>query len=120
MTPQNMPIAPSATVRHVDAFKRQKPFELSWTVRVLSTHNPWRPSSHGFNLFEQVLRVRTETTIAQILQDAEAVGYYRSDVMRFLRWLYTWGDFLEINGQQYFPAKTEDQPDEAPRKRKRS
>jgi hypothetical protein len=35
-----------------------------------------------------------------------AAGYADdTDVMSHLRWLYTWGDFLEINGQRYFPKQ---------------
>lgn len=105
--PTNMPIAPSATVRHVVAFRRCKPFDPRSSVRVISTHNPWRPNSRAWNLFEQVLRVKTNTTIGGILEDAEAIGYYRADVMRHLRWLFTWGDFIEIDGMRYFPKEPE-------------
>lgn len=101
--PMNMPIAPSAKIKHKRAFRLCKSFNENDKVRLLSTHNPWRPNAHGNNLFEYVLRVKPETTIGQILDDAEAIGYYRTDVMKFIRWLYTWGDFLEINGQRYFP-----------------
>lgn len=119
--PNNMPIAPSATVRHVIAFRRCKPFDLNATVRVISTHNPWRPSSHGYNLFEKVLRPKNTamTTIGQIIDEAEAVGYYRAETARHLRWLYTWGDFIEINGMRYFPEVESPEP-EKPRKSKRS
>jgi hypothetical protein len=117
--PTNMPIAPSATVRHATAFRRCKPFDLSASVRVISTHNPWRPNSRAYNLFEQVLRVKTTTTIAGILEDAEAIGYYRADVMRHLRWLYTWGDFIENNGVRYFPKEPELDP-VAPHERRKS
>lgn len=106
--PRNMPIAPSATVRHVIAWKKQKNFDLSDSVRVISTHNPWRPNALGWNLFEQVLRVKASTTIGQIIEDAEAIGYDRFDTMRHLRWLYTWGDFIEINGKRYFPEVEEE------------
>ena len=106
--PTNMPIAPHATVKHTIAFRRCKPFDPSYPVRVISTHNPWRPGALGFNLFEQVLRPKQVTTIAQILEDAEAIGYYRADAMRHLRWLYTWGDFIEINGVRYFPEAVEE------------
>jgi hypothetical protein len=117
--PSNMPIAPSATVRHVIAFRRCKPFELNATVRIISTHNPWRPHSRAWNLFEYVLRMKTTTTIRGILDDAEAIGYYRADTMRHLRWLYTWGDFIEINGQRYFP-EVQEPVIAKPRKSKRS
>lgn len=103
MNAQNMPIAPSATVKHVEAFRRCKNFDPSWSVHVISTHNPWRPTALGWNLFEHVLRKKTVTTIGQILEDAAAIGYDPHNTMRHLRWLYTWGDFLVINNKRYFP-----------------
>jgi hypothetical protein len=63
--------------------------------------------------------VKTTTTIAGILEDAEAIGYYRADVMRHLRWLYTWGDFIEINGVRYFPKEPELDP-VAPHERRKA
>lgn len=101
--PTNMPIAPSATVRHVEAFKRCPPFDTNATVRVLSTHNPWRPNAFGRNFFEAAIRGKGTTTVEQIYRDAEAIGYFRTDVARLLRWLYTWGDFVEIDGKRHFP-----------------
>jgi hypothetical protein len=119
--PRNMPIAPSATVRHVTAWRRCKPFDANATIRIISTHNPWRPNALGWNLFEHVLRNAEPTTIGKIIDAAEAIGYYRTDTMRHLRWLYTWGDFIEINGQRYFPERMEEVQAEAkPRKAKRS
>jgi hypothetical protein len=102
-----MPIAPSATVRHVVAWKRCKPFPENATVQVISTHNPWRPNSLGWPLFENVLRKKTTTTVGQILRDASDIGFDPFNTMQHLRWLYTWGDFIEIDGQRYFPAKEE-------------
>jgi hypothetical protein len=101
----NMPIAPSATVRHKVAFRRCRNFPGNATVHVISTHNPWRPKSRAWNLFEFVLRKKTITTIQEILDDASAIGYYETDTMQHLRWLYTWGDFLEIDGQRHFPKQ---------------
>jgi hypothetical protein len=63
--------------------------------------------------------VKTTTTIGGILEDAEAIGYYRADVMRHLRWLFTWGDFIEINGERYFPKEQEPDP-VAPHERRKS
>jgi hypothetical protein len=120
MSPQNMPIAPSASVKHTIAFKRCGSFDHAWKVRVISTHNPWRPGSHGFDLFEKVLRVKNNTTIGQIIEEAQVIGYHPSDIMRHLRWLYTWGDFLEINGKRYFPEVTKEEILIAPRRGKKS
>ena len=103
--PTNMPISPSAKIKHKIAFRQCRDFGPEETVRLISTHNPWR--GRAYNLFEQVLRVTPVTTVGQILKDASAIGYYECDVMRHLRWLYTWGDFLEINGNQYFPEVEE-------------
>jgi hypothetical protein len=105
MSPTNMPIAPSATVKHVTAWKACKSFPYDATVRVISTHNPWRPTALGWNLFEHVLRKKTTTTIGQIIKDAHEIGYDPYNTMQHLRWLYTWGDFIEINGQRYFPSE---------------
>jgi hypothetical protein len=114
MNAQNMPIAPSAEVKHVIAFRRCKNFDLASSVRVISTHNPWRRTALGWNLFEFVLRVKTVTTIGDILNDAHAIGYDPYNTMRHLRWLYTWGDFLEIDGKRYFPEVIEPEPEPEP------
>jgi hypothetical protein len=58
-----------------------------------------------------VLRIRPTTTVGQILKDAVAIGYNRYNVMSHLRWLYTWGDFLEIDGQRYFPEVKQPEPE---------
>jgi hypothetical protein len=102
----NMPIAPSAVVKHKIAWRKCKNFDMDATVHVISSHNPWRPGSRAWKLFELVLRVKPVTTIRDIITDAMAAGYADdTDVMSHLRWLYTWGDFLEINGQRYFPKQ---------------
>jgi hypothetical protein len=103
MQANNMPIAPSATIQHVEAFKKCQRFALDSKVKVISTHNPWRPNAHGFNLFEHVLRNITEATVGEVIEAAMAIGYDRNDAARKLRWLYTWGDFIEIDGVRYFP-----------------
>jgi hypothetical protein len=103
--PLNMPIAPSATIRHKIAFRNQGNFALTDTVHVISTHNPWRPKSRAWNLFEFVLRPKLVTTVGEILDEANAIGYNRAEVMQHIRWLYTWGDFIEINGRRYFPKQ---------------
>lgn len=103
--PTNMPIAPSATVRHKIAWRKCKNFDLDATVVLISSHNPWRPGSRAWDLFELVLRKKPMTTVGGILEDANAIGYYREDTMSHLKWLYTWGDFIEVNGQRYFPKQ---------------
>jgi hypothetical protein len=103
--PTNMPIAPYAHTKHVDAWKRQPDFDLNAKVRVISTHNPFRPGARAWRLFEEVLRPKPKTTIRQILDDAEAIGYFRNEVKSHLRWLYTWGDFMEVNGERFFPKE---------------
>lgn len=106
-SPTNMPIAPHAHVKHTKAWRKCEPFDLDATARLISSHNPWRPGARAWNLFEQVLRPKPVSTVKQIVADAEAIGYRRKDVERHLRWLYTWGDFLEISGQRYFPVQEE-------------
>jgi hypothetical protein len=103
--PTNMPIAPSAVIRHKIAWRSCKNFDMDATVHVISSHNPWRPGSRAWNLFEFVLRVKPITTIRDIIKDAGDIGYFDTDVMSHLRWLYTWGDFLEIDGKRYFPKQ---------------
>jgi hypothetical protein len=105
MSPQNMPIAPSATVKHVVAWKRCKPFPWTAKLQVISTHNPWRPSALGWNLFEHVLRKKTMTTVGQVIKDAQDIGYDPYNTMQHLRWLFTWGDFIEIDDKRYFPVE---------------
>lgn len=104
--PLNMPIAPSATVKHKLAWKRQENFDLDATVRIISSHNPWRPNAYGYRFFEIVLRPKPITTVREILADAaNLIGYQSTDVMSKLKWLYTWGDFIEVDGQRHFPKQ---------------
>jgi hypothetical protein len=105
MNATNMPIAPSATVRHKIAFRQCKDFNRNATVHVISSHNPWRPNALGFNLFDKILRTKPVTTVDQVLKDAAAIGYDPVETMKHLRWLYTWGDFIEVNGQRHFPKE---------------
>jgi hypothetical protein len=102
-----MPIAPSATLKHTIAFRQCKAFPMDAKVEVISTHNPWRRNAISWNLFEKVLRQKTHWTVEEILSEAEKIGYFRSDAARHLRWLYTWGDFIEVNGQRHFPKEPE-------------
>lgn len=103
MNAQNMPIAPHAEIRHVDAFRRCPNFHLEAPARVISSHNPWRRGSRAWSLFEHVLRKKTDWTVGEIIAEAQAIGYNPYNVMSHLRWLYTWGDFIEIDGNRYFP-----------------
>jgi hypothetical protein len=116
MNAQNMPIAPHASVKHTDAFKACKAFPREATVRVISTHNPWRPGSLGWPLFEAVLRKKTNWTVGEVIDDAVGIGYDAHVAMSNLRWLYTWGDFIEIDGKRYFP-EIKEAPVEAPVKK---
>jgi hypothetical protein len=100
-----MPIAPYSHVKHKIAWRRQENFPLDAKVVLISSHNPWRPGARAWNLFEHVLRKRPISTVEQVLKDAGAIGYWETDVKSFLRWLYTWGDFIEVNGQRYFPKQ---------------
>lgn len=104
--PTNMPIAPYAHVKHKIAWRKCPDFPMEATVVVISSHNPWRPGCRAWNLFELVLRKKPITTIKEILEDARAAGYAEdTDVKSYLRWLYTWGDFIEIDGKRYFPKQ---------------
>lgn len=115
--PLNMPIAPSADIKHKIAWRKCRYFEMHEPVRLISSHNPWRPTGFAFNMWA-VLKARPVTTIGQILKDAEAIGYYRAAAMQHLKWLYTWGDFLEISGQRYFPEMEIEE--EMPKRRQKS
>jgi hypothetical protein len=106
MNARNMSIAPAgkAFIKHVDAFRSCPPFSYGSKFQVISTHNPWRRKALGWNLFEYVLRKHPdETTVGQIIKDAKDIGYDPHNTMRHLRWLYTWGDFITIDGVRYFP-----------------
>jgi hypothetical protein len=103
--PMNMPIAPSAVVQHKKAWRKCQNFPLNASVVLISSHNPWRPGARAWDLFEYVLRKKPMSTVQEILDDAKAIGYQETDVKSFLRWLYTWGDFIEVNGQRYFPKQ---------------
>lgn len=116
--PTNMPIAPYSHVKHKIAWRKCPNFPLDAKVELISSHNPWRPGARAWNLFEHVLRKKPITTVQGILEDAGAIGYWETDVKSFLRWLYTWGDFIEVNGQRHFP-KQELVKTEAPKKVKR-
>ena len=100
----NIPIAPSAPTKHKIAFRRCRRLESEDRVKLISDHNPWRTDGLGYHLFESVLRPRQnqEMTVAEVQDIAERYQYPRPETERHLRWLYTWGDFLELNGMMFF------------------
>lgn len=106
----NMPIAPHAHIKHKKAWRRCQDFPIDATIKLISSHNPWRPGSYSWPIFD-LLRKKPMATIEEILNDCQEIGYPRSQAMESLKWLYTWGDFIEINGQRYF-AKQEQLPGE--------
>ena len=104
--PTNMPIAPHAHIKHKIAWRKCKNFPMGATVHLISSHNPWRPGSFAWPLFD-ILRKKPMSTVQEILDDAAEIGFYHEATMLNLKWLYTWGDFIEIDGQRYFPKQTE-------------
>jgi hypothetical protein len=69
---------------------------VEWVVPA-SDENPWRPDAEGHLWFTGMSK-RRPATVAEV----NALGGTKNyPAEGHLRWLYTWGDYIKINGKFY-------------------
>ena len=93
-------------VTHTQAWRALKSFPTTATVNMLVNQPRWRPASRGADFWAKVLGPCTEfgtkpTTVQALVEAADKVGLKAHRVHSMLRYLYTWGDQVEINGVRY-------------------
>ena len=99
-------LTPLANGKHVRVFKDQPPFAPSDTLTLMTDENPWGSNANtpGSRFFEVVMRQRPATVgdaiaISQQHDKGRAKEERIGGAQGHLRWLYTWGPFLMVNGQ---------------------
>jgi hypothetical protein len=124
VTTTSIAVAPSPAPRghsdkgaHVLAWRGQKAFDPTSTIRLLNPSvNPWR-AVESADFYSKVLCNPDVTTVQQAIDLAIKLRICKSAarVQGHLRWLYTWGPgWLEVNGQLYGQSAA---PVEAPAKK---
>ena len=87
-------------VQHTSAWRAHKAFPVSATIKMLVSVPRWRPGSRGADFHAKVLS-QNPATVADAITLGKAVGIRAGQVQSFLRYLYTWGDQVEIGGVRY-------------------
>jgi hypothetical protein len=93
-------------ITHTQAWRAHKRFPNTATVNMLVNQPRWRPASRGADFWAKVLGPCTDfgskpTTVQELVDAAAKVGLKAHRVHSMLRYLYTWGDQVEINGKRY-------------------
>lgn len=87
---------------HVIAWRACKHFPLNAKLEILSPVNPWRDNSPGGAFYAKVLTARPAT----IADAIHLSGMKPGPAQGHLRWLYTWGDYIAINGARHSVERT--------------
>jgi hypothetical protein len=85
------------TAEHKEAFKAQGPFEEKDRLSLTEEACPWNEGSNGARFYAKV--VKEAETMADALRLGEKAGFSATDTRREMRWLFTWGPFLKVNGK---------------------
>ena len=97
-------LKPLANGKHVRVFKDQPAFAPIDKLTLMTDDNPWGFNTPGHHFFEIVMRQRPATVgDAILIAQAHDKGKVRNErigsAQAHLRWLYTWGPYLMVNGQ---------------------
>jgi hypothetical protein len=87
------------TTQHYLDFKSVA-FPETATLKYRSDRNPWKENTGGHPFYALILKERPGT-IGEALDLAEAAGWGRKQAYDHLRWLYTWGDYIAIDGKRW-------------------
>ena len=88
--------SPQEKSEHERRRAAQRPFSLKAKLELTTKYCPWHPRSEGA-LFHKILVERTPCTVEEIVLYARGITATR--VQGHLRWLYTWGDYLKVDGK---------------------
>jgi hypothetical protein len=100
-------------VPHTAAWRAHKAFPLGATITMLTNTPRWRPGSRGADFYAKVLS-QGPATVGDAIVLGKKFGYSPGRVQSFLRFLYTWGDQVEIDGQRYVAVVPVATPKQAP------
>lgn len=89
-----------STTNHHHACVTCPDFPHGASLRFLRGDNPWGIGSPGRE-FYAVLLNKQPATIGEALDFAAIAGWKAKEAMKHLRWLYTWGDYIAIDGKQW-------------------
>jgi hypothetical protein len=87
-------------IAHTAAWRAHKAFPLTATIKMLTNTPRWRPASRGADFYAKVLS-QNPATVGDAITLGKTFGYKAGQVQSFLRFLYTWGDQVEIAGKRY-------------------
>jgi hypothetical protein len=87
------------TTQHYLDFKAVSLPETA-TLEYLSDRNPWNMNTGGHPFYALILEKRP-TTIGGALDLSVAAGWKKKQAYDHLRWLYTWGDYIAIDGKPW-------------------
>jgi len=76
------------------------PFPPTATLRIMSPDNPWRPDSDGHRLYSKLLAADLTNATVQTAIDIGTLLGLSYSVQDHLRWLFTWGPYIEIDGKR--------------------
>jgi hypothetical protein len=92
---------PRTAKEHVDAWRAQPLFPREAAIRFLSDVNPWGANVPGREFYKTVLAKRP-ATVGEMLDLAAVAGWRAVQAQGHLRWLYTRGDYVEIDGKRFW------------------
>jgi hypothetical protein len=111
----------SSTSQHHDDWKAQPDLAPTATIRLLTTDNIWAikgragKNGRGYQFFVKVL-AKGPKTVQEAIDLGKKIGLTPGQVQEHLRWLYTWGPYMEIDGRlwqrqpQLHPGRAEIEP----------
>jgi|SRR6516162_4594538 len=100
-------------VQHTSAWRAHKAFPTTATIKMLVTVPRWRPGGRGADFHAKVLS-QAPATVADAIALGAKHGIKAGQVQSFLRYLYTWGDQVEIGGKRYVAVVQVATPKQAP------
>jgi hypothetical protein len=92
-------------ISHFRAWRLQKNFPLDAQIEMLVNVPRWSPGGQGHDFWHRALsKLPKGGTVAQAIALGKAIGLTAGEVQQHLRWLYTWGDQVQIGGHTYIPV----------------
>jgi hypothetical protein len=100
---------------HIQAFRLQGEFAPTSKLEVVATSNPWRVGTPGATFYDKVL-AKKPATVKAALELADKAGI--AGAQGHLRWLFTWGPHLKVDGKLHGSQAPKASAPKAPRKGK--
>jgi len=100
-----------ASQHHTD-WKAQPNFAPDGTIKLVSPENPWAllgrsgRNGKGYQFFVKVM-AKGPATVQEAIDLGKEIGLKPGQVQGHLRWLYTWGPFVEIDGKLFEATRKE-------------